>query len=97
MEKSYTKQQFEAIMRRIDQIDLRIRTYIYDTSYSKWSRAYSTCKQIWTMTSNIAELWNNVNMIERRLPVISLLEFMRARVQRWIHKNNEKDAKTISA
>ncbi|KAH0734668.1 hypothetical protein KY285_010375, partial [Solanum tuberosum] len=51
MAKAYTIQQFEAIMQRIDQIDPRIRDYLYDIGYIKW--------------------------MARRLPVISLLEFMR--------------------
>ncbi|XP_010327591.2 uncharacterized protein [Solanum lycopersicum] len=75
--KAYTKQQFETIMGRIDQIDMQIRPYLFDIGYSKWSRAYSNCKRTWTMTSNIAESLNNVNRLARRLPVISLLEFIR--------------------
>ncbi|KAH0743268.1 hypothetical protein KY290_031261 [Solanum tuberosum] len=96
MAKAYTIQQFEAIMKRIDQIDPRIRGYLFHIGYSKWSRTYSKCKRTWTMTSNIAESLNNVNMIARRLPVILLLEFMRITIQTWIHKHNEKAAKTRS-
>ena len=48
------------------------------------------------MTSNIAESLNNVNRLARRLPVISLLEFMRVTIQRWIHKHNEEADKTTS-
>ncbi|XP_069144596.1 uncharacterized protein [Solanum lycopersicum] len=48
------------------------------------------------MTSNIAESLNNVNRLARRLPVISLLEFTRVTIQRWIHKHNEEADKTIS-
>ncbi|TMW93592.1 hypothetical protein EJD97_011407 [Solanum chilense] len=62
----------------------------------KWSRAYSNCKRTWTMTSNIAESLNNVNRLARRLPVISLLEFMMITIQRWIHKHNEEADKTTS-
>ena len=75
--KACTKQQFEIILRRIDQIDPRIRQYLFDIGYSKRSRAYSNCKRTWTMTLNIAKSLNNVNRLARRLPVISLLEFMR--------------------
>ena len=93
--KAYTKQHFETIMGRIDQIDTRIRPYLFDIGYSKWlSRAYSNCKRTWTMTSNITESLNNINRLARRLPVISLLEFMRVTIQRWIHKHNEKADKT---
>ena len=83
-------------MGRIDQIDTRIRPYLFDIGYSKWSRAYSNCKRTWMMTSNIAESLNNVNRLARRLPVISLLEFMRVTIQRWIHKHNEEADKTTS-
>ncbi|XP_069145606.1 uncharacterized protein [Solanum lycopersicum] len=68
--KAYTKQQFETIMGRIDQIDTRIRSYLFDIGYRKCSRPYSNCKRTWTMTSNIAESLNNANRLARRLPVI---------------------------
>ena len=78
--KAYTKQQFETIMRKIDQIDLRIRLRLFHIGYRKWSRAYSNCKRTWTMTSNIAESLNNINILALRLPVISLLEFIRVTI-----------------
>ena len=49
------------------------------------------------MTSNTAKSLSNVNRLGRRLPVISLLEFMRVTIQRWIHKHNEEADKTTSA
>ena len=88
--------QFETIMERIYQIDTHIRSYLFDIGYSKWSRSYSNCKRTWTMISNIAESLNNVNKLARRLPVISLLVFMRVTIQRWIHKHNEEADKTTS-
>ena len=94
--KTYTKQQLETIMRRKDQIDYQIRQYLFDIGYNKWSRAYSNCKRTWSMTSNIAESLNNVNRLARRLPVISLLEFMRVKIQIWIHKHDEEADKITS-
>nr|XP_010319919.2 uncharacterized protein LOC101244949 [Solanum lycopersicum] len=72
--KAYTKQQFNTILGRIDQIDTRIRPYLFDIGYSKWSRTYSNCKRTWTMTSNIAESLNNVNRLARRKVISSTVD-----------------------
>ena len=48
------------------------------------------------MNSNITELMNNVKRVKRRLPLISLLEFMRVTIQIWIHKHNGETDKTIA-
>lgn len=61
-------------MDRMDTNDRRIPGYLFGIGYHKWSRALSTIKQTWTMTSNIAE--SIINQLARKLLIVSLLDFM---------------------
>lgn len=82
--KAYTIQEFEDLMGKVDTIDDRIRGYLFGIGYHKLSRCHLTVKRTWTMTSNIAESINNINRLAGRLPVVSLLDFMRIIIQVWI-------------
>lgn len=71
-------------MGRVDTVDRRIRLYLFEVDYSNWSRAHSSVNRVWTLTSNIAESINNINQLARRLPVVSMLHFMRITIQTWV-------------
>ncbi|XP_019240079.1 PREDICTED: uncharacterized protein LOC109220072 [Nicotiana attenuata] len=77
-------------MSNIEEIDTRVKAYLYDIGYHKWSRVHVTVNGTWTMTSNIAESLNAVRKDARELPVVELLEYMRTRLESW---NNEKLSK----
>lgn len=77
---------FEQLIWRMDQIDKRVRAYLYDIEYHKWARVHYRVKLTWTLTSNIAESINNTNRIARRLPIVCLMDFMRLTVETWNEK-----------
>lgn len=83
MEMAYTLQKFEGLMRRMDQIDRRVRAYLYEIEYHKWARVHTTVKRTWTLTSHIAESINNTNRLARRLLVVCLIDFMRLTIETW--------------
>ncbi|KAM3319531.1 hypothetical protein P3S67_006731 [Capsicum chacoense] len=83
-------------MGRVDQIDRRVRVYLYEIGYHKWARVHSTIKRTWTLTSNIAESINNTNRKARRLSIVSVLDFMRLTVESWNAKNNEEGKNTLT-
>ncbi|XP_075095286.1 uncharacterized protein LOC142173567 [Nicotiana tabacum] len=85
--RSYTLDEFNERMSKIEKIDTRIKAYLYDISYYKWSRVHATVNKTWTMTSNIAESLNTVTKDARELLVAELLEYMRTLLERW---TNEK-------
>nr|XP_016456054.1 PREDICTED: uncharacterized protein LOC107780048 [Nicotiana tabacum] len=74
-------------MSKIEDIDTRVKAYLYDIGYHRWSRLHITVKRTWTMTSNIAESLNAVTKDARELPVVELLEYVRTLLERW---TNEK-------
>ncbi|XP_070046037.1 uncharacterized protein [Nicotiana tomentosiformis] len=75
----------------LEAIDSRVKTYLMDIGYDKWSRAHSKANRTMTMTLNIAESVNAANKHARDLPVVNLLDFMTTLIQKWNY-TNQKDA-----
>ncbi|XP_049397384.1 uncharacterized protein LOC125861562 [Solanum stenotomum] len=94
--KAYTVQEFDELMKRMDQINPKYRAYLQKANYEKWSRAHSPVKRTWTLTSNIAESLNNAILVGRRLPVVPLLEFVRKTIEAWNEKHNEEGRNTTT-
>ncbi|XP_070037190.1 uncharacterized protein [Nicotiana tomentosiformis] len=85
--RSYTLDEFNERMSQIEEIDTRVKVYLYDIGYHRWSRVHATVNRMWTMTSNIAESLNAVTKDARELPAVELLEYIRILLKRW---TNEK-------
>ncbi|XP_070028571.1 uncharacterized protein [Nicotiana sylvestris] len=89
--RAYTVEEFNRHMTELEAIDSRVKTYLMDIGYDKWSRAHSKANRTMTMTSNIAESVNAANKHARDLPVVNLLDFMTTLIQKWNY-TNRKDA-----
>nr|XP_016454430.1 PREDICTED: protein FAR1-RELATED SEQUENCE 3-like [Nicotiana tabacum] len=89
--RAYTIEEFNRHMAELEAIDSRVKTYLMDIGYDKWSRAHSKANRTMTMTSNIAESVNAANKHARDLPVVNLLDFMTTLIQKWNY-TNRKDA-----
>ncbi|XP_075106818.1 uncharacterized protein LOC142179833 [Nicotiana tabacum] len=83
---SYTFDEFNERMSKIEEIDKHVKAYLYDIGYHRWSLVHATVNRTWTTTSNIAESLNAVTKDVRELPVIELLEYMRTILERWTNK-----------
>ncbi|XP_070003300.1 uncharacterized protein LOC142165767 [Nicotiana tabacum] len=80
---SYMLDEFNERMSKIEEIDPRVKAYLYDIGYHRWSRVHATVNRTWTMISNIAESLNAVTKYARELPIVELLEYMRTLLERW--------------
>nr|XP_016465010.1 PREDICTED: uncharacterized protein LOC107787909 [Nicotiana tabacum] len=89
--RAYTVEEFNRHMAELEAIDSRVKIYLMDIGYDKWSRAHSKANRTMTMTSNIAESVNAANKHARDLPVVNLLDFMTTLIQKWNY-TNRKDA-----
>nr|XP_009599257.1 uncharacterized protein LOC104094939 [Nicotiana tomentosiformis] len=58
-------------MSKIEEIDTRVKEYLYDIGYHRWSRVHVMVNRTWTMTSNIAMSLNAVTKDARELTVRS--------------------------
>ncbi|XP_019239039.1 PREDICTED: uncharacterized protein LOC109219076 [Nicotiana attenuata] len=81
--RSYTLDEFNERMSKIEEVDPRVKFYLYDIGYHRWSRVHATVNRTFTMTSNIAESLNAVTKEARELPIFDLLEYMRTLLERW--------------
>ncbi|XP_070011231.1 uncharacterized protein [Nicotiana sylvestris] len=79
---SYTLDEFNERISKIEEIDLRVKSYLYDIGYHRWSRVHATVNRTWTMTSNIAKSLNAVTKEARELLTFDLLEYMRTLLER---------------
>nr|XP_016484842.1 PREDICTED: uncharacterized protein LOC107805328 [Nicotiana tabacum] len=68
--RAYIVEEFNKHMAELEAIDSRVKTYLMDIGYDKWSRAHSKANRTMTMTSNIAESVNAANKHARDLPVV---------------------------
>ncbi|XP_016581870.2 uncharacterized protein LOC107879328 [Capsicum annuum] len=77
MAKSYSKSEFQMLMKKVEAIDIRVKNYLELVGYEKWARSYATVNRGWTLTSNIAESINGVLVSARELSIYDFLEEVR--------------------
>ncbi|KAM3360736.1 hypothetical protein P3S68_015590 [Capsicum galapagoense] len=76
MARTYIKADFDRLMEDADKIDKRLRPYLFEIGYEKWSILHTGVNRSMVMTSNIEESLNSANREARELPVNKLLQFM---------------------
>ncbi|XP_050217690.1 uncharacterized protein LOC126668543 [Mercurialis annua] len=65
-------------MEELDKYDPKIREYLNEVGFKKWTTVHSASNRYSTMTSNIAESLNATNIAARELPISTMLEFLRS-------------------
>nr|XP_009778281.1 PREDICTED: uncharacterized protein LOC104227683 [Nicotiana sylvestris] len=88
--RSYTLDEFNERMLKIEEVDLRVKSYLYDIGYHRWSRVHATVNRTFIMTSNIAESLNAVTKDAKELPIFDLFEYMRTLLERWTKEKLSK-------
>ncbi|XP_070037012.1 uncharacterized protein [Nicotiana tomentosiformis] len=58
--RSYTLDELNERISKIEEIDTRVKAYLYDIGYHRWSQIHATVNRTWKITSNIAESLNAV-------------------------------------
>ncbi|KAH0660439.1 hypothetical protein KY289_029187 [Solanum tuberosum] len=91
MAKAYTQTDFDKLMKRVEQFDVRVKNYLELVGYEKWARLYAPVHRGWVMTSNIAECINSTLVAARELPIFDFLEQVRLMFARW-NCTNRKNA-----
>ncbi|KAF3676987.1 putative pre-rRNA-processing protein ESF2-like isoform X1 [Capsicum annuum] len=76
MARTYIKIDFDQLMKDINKIDNRVKEYLFDIGYEKWSIAHAHVHRSMFMTSNIAESLNSANKDARDLSIKKFLQFM---------------------
>ncbi|XP_069145986.1 uncharacterized protein [Solanum lycopersicum] len=96
MEKAYTQSDFDKLMKRVEQFDVRVKNYLEMVGYEKWARLYAPVPRGWVMTSNIAECINSTIVAARELPIFDFLEQVRLMLARWNYTNRKNASFTFT-
>ncbi|XP_016510784.1 uncharacterized protein LOC107828052 [Nicotiana tabacum] len=78
MAKAYTVEKFDYYTAEVERIDKRVKDYLINVGYERWSRAHSTINRTLTITSNIAESINAALKAARELPVTPSTSYLYA-------------------
>ncbi|XP_047262895.1 uncharacterized protein LOC107876479 [Capsicum annuum] len=89
MTKAYRKEDFDYIMSKVGKVDPRVKEYLDEAGYEKWSRCHAPVNRGRMMTSNIAECINGCLVKVRVLPILGFLEEVRILFAAWNCKNSE--------
>ncbi|KAM3398112.1 hypothetical protein P3S68_001626 [Capsicum galapagoense] len=89
MAKAYRKEDFDYLMAKIEKAGSRVKKYLQEAGYEKWSRCYSPINRGRMMTSNIAECINGCLVEARKLPIYGFLEEARILFGSWNCKSSE--------
>ncbi|XP_074347535.1 uncharacterized protein LOC141686396 [Apium graveolens] len=87
---AYTLKKFEYHMQELQKVDGRVHDFLEEVGYEKWSKVYSPNNRYSNMTSNLAESLNSVPMSIRELPICTMLESLRALLQKWSWRNRNE-------
>ncbi|XP_049401584.1 uncharacterized protein LOC125865430 [Solanum stenotomum] len=96
MTKAYKQFEFDELMEKVEQVDVRVKNYLESAGYEKWARVYATVDRGFVMTSNIAECINACLVEARELPVYDFLEKVRQMFARWNLKNHTSASHTFT-
>ncbi|XP_015081203.1 uncharacterized protein LOC107024736 [Solanum pennellii] len=96
MAKAYIQSEFDELMEKVEQVDVRVKNYLESAGYEKWARVYATVDRGMVMTSNIAECINACLFEARELPVYDFLEEVRQMFARWNLKNHTSASHTFT-
>ncbi|XP_047254548.1 uncharacterized protein LOC107844456 isoform X1 [Capsicum annuum] len=87
--KAYTIFEFNSLMKKVEQIDVRVKEYLQKAGYDKWTRVYATVNRGFRLTSNIAEIINKHLKEATELPIYDFLEEVRKMFGRWNRNNRQ--------
>ena len=90
----YRKSDFQKQMKQLNKCSPKAYQKLTELGIERWSRAFCPVRRYELMTSNIAENINSVLRHARKLPICSLIEFIRDRLQKWFYERRE-DAASI--
>ena len=96
MAKAYKQSEFDELMEKVEQVDVRVKNYLESADYEKWARVYATINRGMVMTSNIAECINACLLEARELTVYDFLEEVRQMFARWNLKNHTSASHTFT-
>ncbi|XP_050221306.1 uncharacterized protein LOC126671564 [Mercurialis annua] len=83
-------------MKEFDDLDVRIRPFLLNIKYERWSREHAVKKMYKTMTYNLTESLNAAIVHARELPITALLMHLHDLQQEYSYKHRKISTDTVT-
>ncbi|KAG5581736.1 hypothetical protein H5410_052363 [Solanum commersonii] len=83
-------EEFNQYMAETYSIDKRVKEYLFEIGYHRWSIAHSNVNRFMVITSNIAESVNATDKETRDLLIYDLLDYLMKMIGRWNNTNRNE-------
>ncbi|XP_050211913.1 uncharacterized protein LOC126662069 [Mercurialis annua] len=94
--RAYTEVEFDYHMKVLDSLDARVRPFLQQIKYERWSRVHSLKNRYKTMTSNLAESLNAAILHARELPITALFMHLHDLQQEYSYKHRKIAIDTVT-
>ncbi|KAH0748168.1 hypothetical protein KY290_027400 [Solanum tuberosum] len=84
-------------MAKVDKVDHKVKEYLEDVEYEKWSRVHATVNRDRMMTTNISECINGCLVEARQLSILEFLKELEEDTLFVLRGNNDKNVANMHA
>ncbi|WZY73100.1 hypothetical protein YC2023_005340 [Brassica napus] len=88
---AYKLSEFYTSFNEIKRVNASCAEYLIGIGFEHWARSHFEGNRYNIMTSNVAETWNSVLREAREYPILSLIEYIRAKLMDWFATRREID------
>lgn len=81
--RAYSLSDFYSTFNEIKNVNASCAEYLMGIGFPHWTRSQFEGNRYNIMTSNVAETWNSVLREAREYPILSLIEYIRAKLMSW--------------
>lgn len=81
--RAYRLSDFYATFKEIKRVNDSCAEYLVGIGFEHWVRSHFKGERFNIMTSNVAETWNAVLREAREYPILSLIDYIRAKLMNW--------------
>ncbi|XP_048596358.1 uncharacterized protein LOC106422330 [Brassica napus] len=87
--RAYRLSEFYLTFNEIKRVNQSCADYLVGIGLEHWARSHFQGNRYNIMTSNVAETWNSVLRDAREYPILSLIEYIRAKLMTWFAKRRQ--------
>lgn len=81
--RAYRLSEFYSTFNEIKNVNASCAEYQMEIGFPHWARSHFEGNRYNIMTSNVAETWNSVLRDAREYPILSLIEYIKAKLMSW--------------
>lgn len=81
--RAFRLSEFYITFNEIKRVNESCAEYLVGIGFQHWARSHCEGNRYNIMTSNVAETWNSVLRDAREYPILSLIEYIRAKLMNW--------------